>query len=266
MPATPQSPFGGFDHDSLQYHFFCGDIVGACRLFRTNTLDHASVWVFKNGDLRQIATSDRILARDPKGLDADAGAVSFREADGRILVEAVDGASRFRVDLRPRREIAWGDTIDRVVHQPDIAVALELDDARFDGVGYCKRYSWTPAPRHWGYRFVQGFADGGETSIWTAEATFGLNKYDYFRILTADGSLIDAVAESSRHRQNAVFAETERGPFELTLEELAAWDAPLRSERMDSLLRQRVCRFEARHAGRALSGFAINETCYGTLG
>ena len=127
-----------------------------------------------------------------------------------------------------------------------MTVKLELDGRCHTGVGYCKRYSWTPAPRHWGYRFVQGFvyadADAGATSVWTAEATFGNAKYDYFHLLPPHGETRAALDGGSCHRQNAVYANTADGAVTLALEELAVWECPLQSAAMDSLLRQRVCR------------------------
>lgn len=80
--------------------------------------------------------------------------------------------------MTPRREFRWSDTISIVIHQPDMQVEMVLDGETHHGAGYCKRYGWTPSPAHWGYRFIQGFLDDAEISIWTAEATFGTEKYD----------------------------------------------------------------------------------------
>lgn len=260
-----QTPFGGFDHDSLQYHVFCGPIVGAARLFRTASLEHASLWLWRDGRLEEIAAS-----RGPfetgggVGLSLGADGLAFREDPDGIRIEAGDGALRIR--LAPRRELRWSDTISEVVHQPDLDVTLLIDGAEHRGIGYCKRYSWTPAPRHWGYRFVQGYAGAPPTAFWTAEATFGLGKYDYFKALGPDGALREAAPAESCHRQDAAHARLGGEPVALELEELAVWEAPLVSGAMDSLLRQRVCRLTARIGGVAHDGFAINETCYGTLG
>ena len=49
------------------------------------------------------------------------------------------------------------------------------------------------------------------------------------------------------------------------LEELGTWDTLLRSSRMDSQMRQRFCRMKVTHDGSSEMGYAINETCFGTL-
>lgn len=260
-----QGPFGGYDHDSLQYHVFCDGLVGAARLFRSGSLEHASLWLCRDGLLEEIARGDGPLEAGPgPGLDTRAGGLAFTEDDAGITVAAPEHGVRMR--LVPRQELRWSDTISDVIHQPDLDVTLTLDGAEHRGIGYCKRYSWTPAPRHWGYRFVQGFAGPPRTGVWTAEATFGTGKYDYFKLLDPTSTVREAGPAGSCHRQDAVHARVDGVPVALALEELAVWEAPLVSDRMDSLLRQRVCRLRMETGGRTLLGHAINETCYGTLG
>ena len=101
----------------------------------------------------------------------------------------------------------WSDTISTVVHQPHIECEIQIGGETHTGLGYCKRYAWTPAPRYWGYRFIQGFADAGALKLWTAEATFGEAKYDYFYLFLPDGSLVQADEGISCHRENAAFAK-----------------------------------------------------------
>ena len=263
---TLQKPFGHDDHDSLQYHFLCGDILGAARLFRTPTLDHASFWVF-DGGLRRIHDGAGALIQSPEPrLDVTDGAIRFSDGPEGVSV-AVPG--RVSLRLEPRHVCAWGDTISTVIHQPDMACELVLDGRALSGVGYCKRYAWTPAPRHWGYRFVQGWtADGA--ALWTAEATFGTEKYDYFRLLEPDGSLREGAPEGSRHRRDTAIAALGEsgggGEARARLDEPAVWEAPLASTGMDSALRQGFCRLVLETPEGRREGSAINETCYGTLG
>ena len=40
----------------------------------------------------------------------------------------------------------------------------------------------------------------------------------------------------------------------------------LKSDNMDSFLQQRLCKFKAKLKNKKMYGYAINETCYGTLG
>ncbi len=264
-----QHAFGDFDHDSVQYHFYCGDIMGAGRLFSTRTLEHGSLWIFDGAQYHELqSVTGKFHDRSDRAFEADIGQISLRQNGSTITIhlEGMNGKDDFKVVLTPATELRWSDTISQVIHQPDMAVELHWNGQVHDGIGYCKRYSWTPAPNYWGYRFIQGFLDDGAISIWTAEATFGTGKYDYFRMLMPDGDVITTPDDISCHRLNGAFAKTSIGPVNIQLEELCVWQAPLRSERMDSLLRQRACRMTVTTDNWQKHGLAINETCYGTLG
>ena len=266
---SEQHCFGGSDHDSLQYHFFCGEIIGACRLFHTNSLQHASLWIFDGKTCRELQSSngsyhenasDRLIVRMDE--------LTFVSEGEDIVITFDDSgtASAVIIRMKPVREIAWGDTISTVIHQPNMYTELTLDGKTSKGVGYCKRYAWTPAPRHWGYRFIQGFVDDGQTSVWTAEATFGLGKYDYFKIMNQHGEILTTPNDVSCHRMNSAYGLTSEGPVWVSIDPLCAWDALLESEGMNSRMQQRACRMIMRSDNWEKHGFAINETCYGTLG
>lgn len=261
--TTVQPPFGRHDHDSLQYHFRCGGLIGAARLFRTPTLQHASAWIWEAGTLTRLHDGQGPLGQSrDAALDVTDGAMAMRDGAEGVAIRLGGGIA---IGLVPRRSWRWDDTISTVLHQPDMACTLTLGDRSLSGVGYCKRYAWTPAPRHWGYRFVQGWCDDG-AALWTAEATFGTRKYDYFRLLEPGGALLEGGPEASRHRQDGVVCDVAGGVARVALEELAVWEAPLRSPGMDSLLRQRVCRLRIALPTGEREGLAINETCFGTLG
>jgi hypothetical protein len=266
---SEQKSFGGYDHDSLQYHFYCGDIVGGCRLFHTNSLQHASLWVFDGNTYREFQnTNGRYDESADDRLFVRMGGLTFA-AEGEDIVISLDrdaDGEIVTIRLTPVREVAWSDTISKVVHQPMMEVELLLDGKTLKGVGYCKRYTWTPAPQHWGYRFIQGFVDEGQTSVWTAEATFGLEKYDYFKIMDRDGDMLTTPDDISCHRLNGAYGLTSEGPVRIMIEKLSTWDVLLNSDRMSSRMQQRACRMTVRSDTWEKHGFAINETCYGTLG
>lgn len=264
-----QYAFGDFDHDSLQYHFYCDELVGAGRLFSTRTLEHGSIWLFDGSQFHELKNvTGKFDHASQETLDVEMEGLRFFQKDTeiRITYEGEDGSSGIEIRLRPDADIQWNDTISNVIHQPNMDVELRWNGKTRYGTGYCKRYSWSPAPNHWGYRFIQGFLDGGEISIWTAEATFGTGKYDYFKMRMPDGEVITTPKDISCHRQNGAFAQSSIGLVEIQLEERALWQVPLRSDAMDSLLRQRACKMTVRTNQWEKQGFAINETCYGTLG
>lgn len=266
---SQQIAFGGFDHDSLQYHFFCGETVGGCRLFHTGSLQHASLWIFDGKAYRELHSSnggydesapDRLMVRQ------DGLSFASKGEEVEIAFDSGGADTAATIRMKPIREFAWSDTISTVIHQPLMEVELTLDGRSTQGVGYCKRYTWTPAPQHWGYRFIQGFVDDGQISIWTAEATFGLGKYDYFRIMMPDGDILTTPDDVSCHRKNSAYGLTSEGPVQIALEPLSTWDVLLSSETMNSRMQQRACRMTVRSYAWEKHGFAINETCYGTLG
>lgn len=269
MGNLPLRQFGGLDHDSLQFHFFCQDLIGTCRLFRTNTLEHASLWIAESGKTTEIYSASDL---EPEGTgerpNISAGALSFRDVNGAIIIGLDDVNASNNVSLRisPNTELRWGDTISEVLHLPDMEVEINLNGTSHAGKGYCKLYGWTPAPHYWGYRFVQGFSSDGNLSVWTAEATFGTGKYDYFQLLFSDGTVLAADPDKSCHRQDGVFALLNGSQARISLEEEGIWSTPLQSDGMDSMMRQRVCRMKLEIDGREITGHAINETCYGTLG
>ena len=86
--------------------------------------------------------------------------------------------------------------------------------------------SWTGYhgiyPRHNGWRFIHGVASAdGEPSqlasappriVWTADATFGDDKYNYFKLLApeahASGALLESAAEDTYQQQDVAFGQS----------------------------------------------------------
>jgi len=264
-----QLSFGHVDHDSLQFHFFTGNMVGACRLFSSKSLRHASLWLFDGTETRELFSSDHFETNAAgELLDVSSAGLRLRDTNGTIHIDLHDTGENAEVSLvmAPKTTCRWGDTISDVLHSPDMDVQLVLNGQEHAGMGYCKRYGWTPAPHYWGYRFIQGFVSNNAISVWTAEATFGTEKYDYFKILLPDGRVVEAAADRSCHRQNSAHGSTEVGDCHISIEEIGVWQTRLASPVMDSLMRQRACRTTITIDGEDHTGFAINETCYGTLG
>jgi hypothetical protein len=263
-----QQTYPAGSHDSIQYHFFCDDKLFAVRIFKTDSLEHHSAWLY-DGSARTVLTSKApIRQADREYLDVSADMLRIEAGDtaGRIAVHGAASDDAFAVEFKPGRTLRWSDTLEQVVHQPNIDCVVSYRGQRLPGVGYSKRYAWAAPPRYWGYRFLQGFLDDRRTSIWTADAIFGLNKYDYFKVLAADGSLFEAPKHSTAHKQNLMFAYVEGTRHEARFEEIAVWDQILDSAQMDSHLRQRYGRVRYFDGKREREGVAITEYCFGTLG
>jgi len=279
-----QPPFGLDDLDGLQYQLFCPDLIVGIRIFKTLTLFHSSAWVYRDGEMSEFAISSQALKQnDGNHLDISGDGFAFctqpqdstaptaqgnnedsETIDGEITVQG-SGGKTMHIRFKVIEQIKWPDTVSTVIHQPHIECEIQIGGETHTGLGYCKRFSWTPMPHYWGYRFIQGFADDGAIKLWTAEANFGDKKYDYFYLYLPDGSLVQADDGISCHRQNAAFAKVGGQACEVEIDELGCWEAKLTSDGMDSLLRQKVCRLTVRVLGREHQGMAINETCYGTL-
>ena len=269
LKTSKQNCFGGYHHDSLQYHFFCGGMVGGCRLFHTSSLQHASLWIFDGEKYYEFINETRSFdMNSTEQLSVKIGKLMISQVDKKIFIHFDSDGSQKNcvVELEPLLETSWEDTISTVVHQPKMRVCLSLKGKNYEGVGYSKRYSWTPAPSYWGYRFIQGFVEEFQTCLWTAEATFGLNKYDYFKILTPENNLITTPTDVSCHRKNGAFAITSDGPLWVEIEPLSIWEVKLKSSKMNSFMQQRACRLVLKSEDWQRTGYAINETCYGSLG
>lgn len=262
-----QPPFGDFDHDSIQYHAFCGNFVCAARIFSTRSLVHTSAWVYDGNSVRTVFGSTQTPVQSSAGhCDVEADGIFMRADDRTAAIRLSPENSADAIDLHfdVRSEVTWNDTISTVIHQPDMECQVVFGGATHTGKGYAKRYTWTPCPHNWGYRFIQGYA--GDINLWTAEATFGEDKYDYFKMIAPDGTVSEAERPNSCHRMNAAFATVGGDQIAVEIEEIGRWQVDLRSAAMDSLLRQRMCHLQVTRNGEVHTGYAINETCYGTLG
>ncbi len=262
--VTAQAPYGLTDHDSYQVHAFCPGLVAAARVFKTNTFHHVSAWIWRDGGaLSEVLNDERPLVQGSVGhLDLTGDGVRITAPDGECMLETPS----LRFQYTPRTELRWPDTISDVIHQPDMEMTVHVDGESHAGIGYVKRYTWTPHPHYWGYRFIQGYADDNRINLWTAEATFGEAQYDYMKILRPDGSLAEAGPWQSCHRDNGARGVIDGQEVQVSIEELGRWEAPLRSDGMDSLMRQRACRLTVDIDGTRHQGMAINENCFGTLG
>ena len=258
--------FGFYEHDSLQYHFFSENIVFSLRLFHTDTLDHASAWLYDGKKLYEIYRSSNKLKQAPgDSINFEMSGIKIFTNQNTTDISLTDGTI-LNLSLNIQKELKWPDTVSTVIHQPNLTGSLSINGETHNGFGYCKRYSWTPAPHFWGYRFIQGSCNNGTINIWTAEATFGTRKYDYFKFINAEGEIFEAAPSMSCHRQDGAYAFIGTDRVSATLIELDDWSTSLRSKGMDSLLRQRCCKLMLKVGLKTFNGMAINETCYGTLG
>ena len=84
--------FGFYEHDSLQYHFFSENIVFSLRLFHTNTLDHASAWLYDGKKLNEIYKSSNKLKKIPgDSINFESKGIKISTNQNTTSISIIDG-------------------------------------------------------------------------------------------------------------------------------------------------------------------------------
>ena len=119
-------------------------------------------------------------------------------------------------------------------------------------------------PTYWGYRFIQGYLVD-KTCLWSADAVFGFSKYDYFKVVSPDGTLFEAPTDAVAHKQDVMFCYVDGMRRQAEFEELGVWDLSLKSSATDSCMRQRYGRVRYNDGKTTRTGVALTEYCFGRL-
>jgi hypothetical protein len=270
MPSLPYQTTG---HDSIQYHVFADGLIFAARVFRTDTLEHYSAWIH-DSSVREVLSSSAPLTQGTSLLlDVSAPMLRIRatEHEGIVSVQTGRIEDSFEIRFKVRHTFQW--TYDAetkgeyVLHLPDLDCEVTYRGRTLRGTGYHKRYYWRTPPQYWGYRFLHSVIESGSAVVWTADAMFGTSKYDYFKVLDPEtGNLLEAAADSCAHKQNLMFGEIGTDRHRIEFVEAGAWNTILKSPVMDSHMQQRAGRIVYTAGGLTLTGPAITEYCFGTLG
>ena len=277
QPAYPAPGDWNGLHDSLQYHFVVPSkrLCIAVRVFYTPSLYHHSVWARTDDrDAWELVASDvpmtrgdgseTLLSLTSPGLTIDEDGVGA----GRIHVVQSNG-DVVDISFKEGNVFAWlpAGQQQSVIHRPTMKASIVFDGQTYNAWGYSKRY-FGDYPRHWGYRFIHGVVSSGDRTaiVWTADATFGLSKYNYFHALI-DGRHISSKSENTYQQFSKAYGILGGEDAVASLVELphSEWIRDLTSEKMDSRMRQRFCELELRVSTDVYKGFAINETCFGSL-
>jgi hypothetical protein len=260
-------------HETLKWHLFCGDLFFCVHVFTGESIEVSAAWVY-DGGVREIFRQENTLQQSAADyLDISSRALQIVDVDGGVSIVCRDesGDVAFSMELKERNVFAWKDPADPenegVIHWPDMSGTATYNGKTYSGHGYCKRVMWAESPRYWGYRFLQSTKPDGSLALWGADGVFGFSKYDYFRLVRPDGTLLSADPEMSSHKQNTFYAKAGDTNYRIAFEELGYWETRLVSKSMDSMLRQqygRMTLFE--NEKEVTSGPAFREYCYGTLG
>lgn len=271
MKNQPRRPaFRFIDNDGLQYHFFAGGRAFSIRLvYRSNMCVHAA-WIYDNG-IREVSKSNQVwIQSDSHYLNISSDIMEIRDEDGEIVivVHADNSEDSFTARVRPIHTLMWKDTFadginDEVLHLPDLKGTLKYKGQTYSTHGYCKHVEWRQAPRYTGYRFLHGILDNGETSLWSADAVFGYKKYDYFKMIEPDGTIVVADDELSSHKQRTIYAKIGTREIQVEFEEMGTWQLPLVGADIDMVIQQRYGAIIYREGAVTKSGVAVTEYGFG---
>ena len=260
--------FGICNHESIQYNFFAADKFFSVRVIETRTLAHQSVWVYDNGIHELLNEAEPIERIGTAHLEIKTPRfqLASNDSQGSVTVSSAASAPEFEIKFTTPVSSSWGSPgMGAGLHQPLIQGEIAYGGKTHKGVGYCKRYWFEEDLGYMAWRFIAGELNGGASMLWTADATFGHSKYDYFKIATPDGTIRAADNTHTHHRDNAAFGTIDGTPYEARIEEIAEWSTRLRSEDMDLKLRKRFCKLTLRHDGQEDTGYTLNETGMGSI-
>jgi hypothetical protein len=229
-------------HESYQYKFFCGDKFFCVRLIELRDFRHQSAWVY-DGEVRELLNvgdvieregDDRLNIKTPRFL-MESDSAKGDNARGSVTVLSEAGSPELEMKWTIPVSTSWATPGEGSgLHQPLLKGEVTWNGQTYTGPGYCKRAWFDLDPQYWGWRFIEGAFDKGQGMIWSADATFGIGKYDYFKIAYADGRALAADNQHTHHRDNIAYGTIDGKPFEAEVEEIDLWKTKLLGKSMDT--------------------------------
>jgi hypothetical protein len=281
-------PLGKFpldSHDTWQFHFYCSDMQRyfTVRYWASSSVKQAWAWTVKvdGSDHRIIAhlhvcefdsnIYQKTVAKCQSGPEFEFAETSNVSHSGILTVSDKSGGNIIRINYEPQSTHFWhvpGQT-EGVFHFPDISAEIEFEGKRHHAFGYCKRY-WGNYDGPWGYQFIQGASEDESKFFWTADATFGDDEYNYFKVYErATGTVTSADKLDTWHNnQRGFWRPADKPGMEVELTPVAKMEFFLKSEKQYSKLVERFGKVELRNSdgSSVFTGFGFNEICFGTVG
>lgn len=191
---------------------------------------------------------------------------------GKLDLYSEDGTELLGIDFSPESTYFWqvpGQT-HGVFHFPDITASIHFEGRTVPAVGYCKRY-WGDYDGPWGYQFIQGSADDKSKFFWTADATFGDEEYNYFKVHDRESKTLIAEAnklDTWHNNQRAFWRPVDpMQGMEVELQPVGKMEFFLKSSTQYSKLTERFGPVQLRRKDGSVvfNGFGFNEVCFGTV-
>ncbi|KOO25154.1 cyclopropane fatty acid synthase methyltransferase [Chrysochromulina tobinii] len=223
------------------------------------------------------------------------------------------GRPELRIEVEQGHSYGWmpagfeGEADRPVIHRPAMVanVAMWRGVAR-GGFGYSKRDGRSSPiphryhgiyPRYNGWRFIHGvaltqdqtfiappprplpltsMAQGPWTApsiVWTADATFGDDKYNYFKLLAPEahesGTLLESAQADTYQQQDVAYGRIGGERVTASLKEIAKWHTIIGGRGgndMEMKYENRLCGFTLQVGDKPpTTGLAYNERCFGCL-
>ena len=236
-------------HDSIQYHFFFPENFIAFRIFRTNSQDYCSAWSHgppPHETRYLIGHIERSIQRGKPYLDIKGAGFRIRVPDSDAFLEISQNGtdSRTRLDCQVQNVFSWLDPAgdpaksESVIHQPNLLAELHYNGKKITGRGYCKRYFWPNAPKYCVWNFLHGVCLEENLTVWTADAQFGTGKYNYFKILRDDETLLSSSETKTYHQFRSAYGEIDDKAIKLAFKERGSCECDLSNQAMSAVLRQ----------------------------
>ena len=283
-------PLGKFplgSHDTWQFWFYVAEMKRffSVRLWASNSVQQAWAWYAdlpdgKPANQDMIAYLDKCEYTYPSAgstcasqASLDGASITFTECSSQthsgVLSVSVSGSEVLLIKFTPRHTFFWQvpGQDDGVFHFPNLSAEVTFEGQTAHAFGYCKRY-WGDYDGPWGYQFIPAGAADEKTFVWTADATFGDDEYNYFKIVGEDGQLVEANKTDTYHNNQRGFWRPLEGPKrEVELKEVAKMEFFLRSGKQYSKLVERFGPVQLKKDGSVeFDGFGFNEICFGTVG
>jgi hypothetical protein len=253
------------EHDNIQYHFFCGDLVFSARIFRTESLEKHFFWLY-DGEVKELVNSSEKLYQE--GIDH----LQVKSSSLMIVAEKTKGFLSvysgseiiINITFKVNDSFTYLPTrqTEPVTHLPNLECTVFYQNKRLEGTGYCKRY-FGKYPDYWEYRFIHCVSP--PFTVWAADAFFGKNKYNYFHLLADNKELISSLNEDSYVINDTAHGLILNEDCEVFFEIIVSWHTRLHSQVMDSLLQQYYCKATLKYKNKTITGLCLNEVCAGSL-
>lgn len=251
---------------SEQYHFFLEDgSLLALRYFKIETIEHYSAWWSNTkGESRELLNT----CEHPRSQQH----ILIKKTDGTGIISLPE--ANIEVQFQVAEEFTWDVLAEEnhraVIHQPKLLSTVRFGDKTEKAVGYCKIYQGN-YPKFWGYHFVHAFFPNFGI-IWSADATFGQEKYNYFKLLNTEQTDKEVLlaGEDSYHRQTSAHARINNKLYHLKFNEnaLGNWSSILRNN--TSTMKSKLC-LDYKQATlqiedkEVIKGICLKESCFGTI-